>query len=58
MKNFKRYITKTWKNKAIALLLFIMGLITLMIDNDCTVLIFVTMVFVVPLLLAKTNKIG
>ena len=58
MKNFKRYIMKTWKNKVIALLLFIMGVITLMIDNDCTVLIFVTMVFVVPLLLAKTNKIG
>ena len=58
MKNFKRYIMKTWKNKAIALLLLIMGVITLMIDNDCTVLIFVTMVFVVPLLLAKTNKIG
>jgi hypothetical protein len=32
-------------------------LITLMIENDCTVLIFVTIVFIVPLWLAKRNKI-
>lgn len=57
MEKLKRQIKKTWKNKAVALLLFIMGLITLMIENDCTVLIFVTIVFVVPLWLAKRNKI-
>lgn len=57
MEKLKRQIKKTWKNKAVALLLFIMGLITLMIENDCTVLIFVTIVFIVPLWLAKRNKI-
>ena len=57
MEKLKRYLRKTWKHKAVALLLFIMGLITLMIENDCTVLIFVTIVFVVPLWLAKRNKI-
>ena len=57
MEKLKRQIKKTWKNKAVALLLFIIGLITLMIENDCTVLIFVTIVFVVPLWLAKCNKI-
>lgn len=57
MEKLKRQIKKTWKNKAVALLLFIIGLITLMIENDCTVLIFVTIVFVVPLWLAKRNKI-
>ena len=57
MEKLKRYIKKTWKNKAVALLLFIIGLVTLMIENDCTVLIFVTIVFVVPLWLAKRNKI-
>ncbi len=57
MEKLKRQIKKTWKNKAVALLLFIMGLITLMIENDCTVLIFVTIVFVVPLWIAKRNKI-
>lgn len=57
MEKLKRQIKKTWKNKAVALLLFIIGLITLMIENDCTVLIFITVVFVVPLWLAKRNKI-
>ena len=57
MEKLKRQIKKTWKNKAVALLLFIIGLITLMIENDCTVLIFVTIVFVVPLWIAKRNKI-
>lgn len=57
MEKLKRQIKKTWKNKAVALLLFIMGLITLMVENDCTVLIFVTIVFIVPLWLAKRNKI-
>ena len=57
MEKLKRYMKKTWKNKAVASLLFIIGLITLMIENDCTVLIFVTTVFVVPLWLAKRNKI-
>lgn len=57
MEKLKRYLRKTWKNKAVALLLFVMGVITLMIDNDCTVLIVVTIVFVAPLWLAKSNKI-
>lgn len=57
MEKLKRHLQKTWKNKAVALLLFVMGVITLMIDNDCTVLIVVTIVFVVPLWLAKSNKI-
>ena len=33
MKKFKKYIKETWKNKAVALLLLILGIISMIINN-------------------------
>lgn len=57
MKNFKRYIKKTWKNKIAALLLLICGVISAAISGDSTALIMIIMFFVVPLLFAKRNMV-
>lgn len=57
MKKFKRYIKKTWKNKLVALLMVILGIIATVIDNDCTVLVFISIVFVIPLWFEKRNRI-
>lgn len=56
MEKLKRYIKKTWKNKAVALLLIVLGMISLMIEDDCTALVFI-MVLAVPLWFEKRNRI-
>ncbi len=57
LEKFKRYIKRTWKNKAVALLLIILGIVATVIDNDCTVLVFISIVFVIPLWFEKHNRI-
>lgn len=57
MKKFKKYIKETWKNKAVALLLLILGVISAIINNDSTAFVFILLLFVVPLCLEKRNRI-
>lgn len=49
-----RYIKETYVNKLMAMLLLIIGCLPLWIDNDATLLIFMS-IFAVPLFFARRN---
>ena len=52
-----RYIHRTYKNKLVALALFIIGMLSMTVDNDGTAFIF-TLFLAIPLFFARTNWIG
>ena len=45
---------KTWKNKLYALVLLALGYLSVLVENDATVLVFLAM-FAIPLFFAKEN---
>lgn len=55
-KSFIRYMRKTYKNKIIASIIFILGCITLRFSNDGTFMLFTTFLSV-PLFFEKDNQI-
>ena len=56
MRNFKRNLRKTKKNKIIALIILAIGLVCAMLDGNATFLI-IAMVFAIGLFFAKRNWI-
>lgn len=57
MKKFWRYCYKTRKNKLAALLLIAVGLSTLILDKDATVLVFVSLISI-PMFITDENWIS
>lgn len=54
MERFVGYLHRTFKNKLLAMLILVAGVICTMIDNDATFLVFGLM-FGLPLFFAKNN---
>jgi hypothetical protein len=52
----KQYLKRTWKNKVVALLIMLPGLIPVWLDGDATVLV-LTLIAATPLFFAKQNYI-
>lgn len=52
----KKYLRRTWKNKAVSLALALVGYLSIGIDNDATAFVFL-MLFAIPLFFAKRNYI-
>ena len=48
------YLKRTWKNKAAAIAMLVIGLMALYLDNDITVLI-ICSVIAIPLIVAKDS---
>lgn len=57
MRKIKRYIKRTWKNKIVALLALLCGIISAYISGDSTALLMVTIIWIIPLWFAKDNMI-
>ena len=55
-KTFKRYIRRTWKNKLWSIGIVGLGVFTMTIDNDATVLVF-ALILGIPTFFAKRNHI-
>lgn len=52
---FVRYMTKTYKNKLAALAIIAVGILSLVLDHDATLLVFGT-IFAIPLFLTKKTN--
>lgn len=57
MKKFWRYCYETRKNKLLASLLMLGGVVTLIVDHDATFLIFVSL-FSIPMFITDQNWIS
>lgn len=55
IKRFYRYVKETFMNKLAALMMFIIGWLTAKVSGDGTGLVFITIFFVIPLLLEKRS---
>ena len=55
-KRFRQYMKRTFKNKIVALMLIILGVLSVFIDGDGTFMIFVVAVSI-ALFFAKNNYI-
>lgn len=55
-KRFRQYVKRTIKNKIVALMLIILGVLSVFIDGDCTFMIFAVTVSI-ALFFAKNNYI-
>ena len=51
-----KYLKRTWKNKAVALVAALAGYLTIGIDNDATFFVF-ALVLALPLFFARRNDI-
>ena len=52
-----KYLKRTWKNKAVALVAALAGYMTIGIDNDGTFFAF-TLCFAIPMFFARRNHIN
>ena len=52
-----KYLKRTWKNKAVALMFSGLGYLTIGIDNDATAFVFLLLCFAIPLFFARRNYI-
>lgn len=58
IKNFIKYLNKTWKNKLVALSLVTLGVISVpILDNDGTILV-LTILMGIPLIFEKENCVS
>ena len=53
-----KYLRRTWKNKLVALALMGLGYLSIDICNDATAFVFLTMLFGIPLFIARRNYIN
>ena len=54
IKKIKHNFRKTYKNKLLAIVILLLGVLSVGIENDATFLVF-TLIFAIPLFLAKEN---
>ena len=52
-----KYLKRTWKNKAVALTMALIGYASTFIDGDATAFVFLMIFFAIPLFFARRNHI-